>query len=59
MEEPIGDRDKSVRSMRSTGTAVLLHTLNTDPADATCRDITAGDVQCPNGISTSKLIKRP
>ena len=36
MEEPIGEKDKSVRSMSSTGTALLLHTLNTDPAQATC-----------------------
>jgi hypothetical protein len=56
MEEPIGDRDKSVRSMRSTGTAVLLHTLNTDPADATCRDtnITAGDVRVRSEYSLVK-----
>jgi hypothetical protein len=36
MEEPIGEKDKSVRSMSSTGTALLLHTLKTDPAQATC-----------------------
>ena len=36
MEEPIGERDRSVRSISITGTALLLHTLYTEPAEATC-----------------------